>query len=502
MRLARVFAQISEADRAVELSRQVLAEQIDFEPYSAFKRLDRDAKGYLIAQDLVDFMRDNNYACTQHEGYLLLRVYDQNGNGRISYNEFMEAILPHESSALRNIAIQRQTYYVGPQDFLVYDVEFALCRIFEKELDQFQAVETVKRDLADRYDFYFHAAYRLVEQDSYGIGSVALGEFLNKNGFILSDGDIDSIIRRFDSTGDARISYSEFCDKVLPYEPAYHHYPRYRYYRYYPLRNYYDDSYSTRMYRSTLPLSARGRTSYGSPSRMAQTSRSFHASPSRTSRSFMASPSRTARSFIASPSRTAYASRSFAVSPGRALSTSPNRSTLSPTRSPVREEFTTPTKSPGKSFASYSAEKQSPLREEDEDELMQTLKTQIKSERELESIKQSLALQSDFNLLDAFRLFDTKGRGWITSSELESGMKEFGVYPTRDEVYLFMRRLDRDSDGRVRYSDFCDVLTPKQSEYSSLMNKRIPHNADLYYDSYSVSFWGFYWKIWDFWIGN
>ena len=45
------------------------------------------------------------------------------------------------------------------------------------------------------------------------------------------------------------------------------------------------------------------------------------------------------------------------------------------------------------------------------EEFTRILKDIVFSEREVESAKIELALKSDFNLIDAFRLFDTKGLG-------------------------------------------------------------------------------------------
>ena len=44
-------------------------------------------------------------------------------------------------------------------------------------------------------------------------------------------------------------------------------------------------------------------------------------------------------------------------------------------------------------------------------------------EREVESAKIDLALKTDFNLVDAFRLFDTKNQSYITKQHLEEGLR-------------------------------------------------------------------------------
>ena len=95
-------------------------------------------------------------------------------------------------------------------------------------------------------------------------------------------------------------------------------------------------------------------------------------------------------------------------------------------------------------------------------------------ERELETQKIELAARPDFNLSDAFRMLDIEGKGWVTSSEIRSGLEQLGLFADRQDVFLFVRRYDSDNDGRVRYSDFCDAFSPKDVYYSDLLAQRRP----------------------------
>jgi len=45
----------------------------------------------------------------------------------------------------------------------------------------------------------------------------------------------------------------------------------------------------------------------------------------------------------------------------------------------------------------------------------------------LENAKIDLALRSDFNLDDAFKVFDVAGRGFVTVFEIEDGLRALGV---------------------------------------------------------------------------
>ena len=74
----------------------------------------------------------------------------------------------------------------------------------------------------------------------------------------------------------------------------------------------------------------------------------------------------------------------------------------------------------------------------------------IALDREIESNKCDLALRVDFNLFDAFKLFDIYSKGSINSSELEEGLNTLGIYPSSKELYLLLRRFDKDFDGLLR----------------------------------------------------
>ena len=112
------------------------------------------------------------------------------------------------------------------------------------------------------------------------------------------------------------------------------------------------------------------------------------------------------------------------------------------------------------------------MKQDDEDELVRAFREQISLEKELEDAKIRLSSYPDFNLMDAFQMLDKEAKGWITAPELVDTLMDIGLYAHREDVYLFVRRYDRDSDGRFLYSDFCDAFTPKSAYHSSTLNSR------------------------------
>ena len=79
---------ISENETIVEEQRQQLCEQKGFEPWAAFKRIDRQGQGKISAHDINQFLRDNmvDYL-SEGECYHMFAYFDQDKDGFLDYSE-------------------------------------------------------------------------------------------------------------------------------------------------------------------------------------------------------------------------------------------------------------------------------------------------------------------------------------------------------------------------------------------------------------------------------
>jgi hypothetical protein len=81
-------------------------------------------------------------------------------------------------------------------------------------------VEKNKRDLALRYDWTPTAAFNSIDSiREYRLNHRNIQSFLRLNGFIATDGEVISIIRRIDSDGDNLITLDEWADALRPAVP-------------------------------------------------------------------------------------------------------------------------------------------------------------------------------------------------------------------------------------------------------------------------------------------
>ena len=93
------------------------------------------------------------------------------------------------------------------------------------------------------------------------------------------------------------------------------------------------------------------------------------------------------------------------------------------------------------------------------------LKDIIFLERELESTKVELSLKPDFNLLDAFKLIDSSGLGWVSIGELSSNLSQAFNIDTLtlkglESMQLFFDRYDTNQDQKLSLAEFCKAFTP------------------------------------------
>ena len=370
-RLKNFLVAIGDGERSLEGARSRLCSIRDFAPHSAFQRFDRDYSGSVSAREFCNFLRDNSvYHVSESEAYQLTAFFDSNGNGKLSFQEFLQMFLPCEDNFLRNITLDRPSGRVGRYDSLPRDIELALVAVIEGEIDLQRRLEDLKREMELQYDYSPFAAFRSVDRYNSGrIDTVNSGSFLRQQGHYASEMELLAIIRRIDTDGDAIINYTEFAEFVR-----------------------------------------RGVGGGGAPARATSAGRSGGRGNT--------SPLKTRGG--ASPVRQSSANRTG----GRRA------------ESPIRG-------SPGPR-----------LRPHDEDELVHTLKDLCNNEQDLENAKVALSREPDFNLRDAFEIFDTNRSGRISSAELYSGLNAIGIYATYEEVDLFITRYDGSGDRKLDAREF------------------------------------------------
>jgi len=89
-------------------------------------------------------MADNNIIISNRESLHLLDALDFNEDGKISYNDFVQTVLPQEEKKLRTLCTLRDSYFIDIGEKLPYEVEWGLTRVFEQEIKNFRNYEGLR----------------------------------------------------------------------------------------------------------------------------------------------------------------------------------------------------------------------------------------------------------------------------------------------------------------------------------------------------------------------
>ena len=88
-KVARIIHNEAYAQRECLLQKRALTEvnSDEFCPLNAFKRIDRQGKGYINSLDLVQFFRDNSKVIPEADCFMLISAFDSNMDGELSLLE-------------------------------------------------------------------------------------------------------------------------------------------------------------------------------------------------------------------------------------------------------------------------------------------------------------------------------------------------------------------------------------------------------------------------------
>ena len=69
--------------------------------------------------------------------------------------------------------------------------------------------------------------------------------------------------------------------------------------------------------------------------------------------------------------------------------------------------------------------------------------------------------EAENDMMEAFRVFDTEGNGFINADVLRHVMTNIGESLTEEECQDFIKLIDADGDGLVNYQELMKILSSK-----------------------------------------
>ena len=205
-KLSEILMTLAEEERNVEVTRQVLTENKDYNPYQIFCFLDKDKKNKINDLDLIDFLRNKNIFSTENEIKLLILFYDEDLDTNLNFEEFIN-LIESKSSNKKEIKENNDESI----ESISFSIEYSLTKLLEKEILYARKILSLFQDLKGFSDFNIHNIFHFIKNDNNNsITAQNIVQFFNECYTSFIDNDIDLIFKRIDKAKDNKIDLCEF----------------------------------------------------------------------------------------------------------------------------------------------------------------------------------------------------------------------------------------------------------------------------------------------------
>ncbi len=200
--IIQILLTLSEGERNIEVSRQVLSDNYDFDSMQIFKYLDIEGKNYIDSNNIINFLRFKNIPVNNFEVYFLIFFYDLDFDGYLSYSEFLN-LIQSEKSLMKQIDTNKRI------DKLSYNIEYSLTKLLEKEIILTRNLLNLLKNLQNKCDFNIHNIFHFITKYNY-ITTNNLQFFFDINCVNYLQSDLNYIMKRLDKNKDGKIDFIEF----------------------------------------------------------------------------------------------------------------------------------------------------------------------------------------------------------------------------------------------------------------------------------------------------
>ena len=218
--LKNLFLAIADREEIIEKHRQRLANIKDFDPFITFLHIDVDKDQRISVDELFSYLKANSANVQIENCEALVRFFDSSNTGALTFNDYVQVLLPCSNDYLRDLAAQKKSENISMIPKLSENTNKELCELLKQEVEYHKDVETCKTDLLNHPEYSPDKAFQFLDINRQGfLDDFSIKSFLAQHGFNASEQDITSIIRRMDVTADARVSYNEFIEAMAPAKP-------------------------------------------------------------------------------------------------------------------------------------------------------------------------------------------------------------------------------------------------------------------------------------------
>ena len=516
LKLCEIFMTLAEAERNIEITRQVLSENKDYNSYQIFCYLDINKKNKINILDLLNFLQNKNIFSTETEVKLLILFYDNDLDTNLNFDEFTNLI---ESKSSPKKDLKENNNNIEP---ITFSIEYSLTKLLEKEIIYSRKILSLLEDIKGFHDFNIHDIFHLIKEDNNNfITKENIVKLFMKNFVTFIDNDIDLIFNRIDKAKDDIIDLCEFhlffgfpnCEYNCPFlkcdicqlEPcnnckidALCPIHKKSNFKNEDNKNLNERTYKTYFTKFQNKSEEKDEEHFNNGYQKISDNLILKLSPKREYAPFeicfdysnndlnIANENENNKidinkNEIINDENINTINQNFAenmqikndinkknsINKQNIINTKENSDNGNEMNfNPSLEQKFTKNK-----FILNN-------NEYEEKQFIDYLRKAMELENKIENLKIELSLRCDFNWEEIFRLFELEGRGFISREDFLIGFNKLDLYPKDIDISLLLKRYDLKKEGYITYPNFFEMIVPV-SKYHRLMVENRCINKDL-----------------------
>ena len=445
-----LLSELNIQEAKVDELRKNLFSQPNFNPYIIFKRFDMDNNDLVTIDNIMKFLEVNCVKYNITDVKTILNFYDTDNLNALNYSNFINLILPDDNLCDNKDEIREQY----PLKFVPYPIEYAVCRIFEKELFIAKKINQIKDEIKRRKDFSILGLFLNIRGNNENINSEVLKNYIRSNGFDLYYNDIKRIMKRINICKSGYITIDDLqkffeVDKVTSSKQVI------------------NDKIINDLIRKEEQNNSNIKQFYNIQNSNMQISDNL-----------------TLRNIpIRNGQNENNVNRNFEFSNYlNQNSQNSNQNIQNLNNHNININQNTFNNNIPEIDVNKIISKEPKL-----NICINILKLICETEIQIENQKIELSLREDFNIKDAFNFFCITKKNYITEYDLKVTLNNLGLYPNNDDITLIMKKYDISNNGLLNFIDFFDMLVPFNKEYRIRMEKKsqliITKDSKVFFDT-------------------
>ena len=210
IKVGTLLSTLSEAEKDIDISRQILNENFDFEPYLIFTYLDRENKNKIAIDDIIYYLNLKNIYVSKEEANKIISFYDEDKDNQLSYMEFIYLI--QSSKHIINVNGNLYNRKVYENKKISQNVEYSFIQLLDKELSLVRRIFSLINEIKSQGDYDIEKLFNLMKIYT-NITAEGIDKFFTEilqKPINRQSNFIRNIIKRIDINNDGRIDLNEF----------------------------------------------------------------------------------------------------------------------------------------------------------------------------------------------------------------------------------------------------------------------------------------------------